>query len=177
MSPSVLKIEAAGRVKGYDIVAVMDADVFVSKDCPAPFTLAEDAETFYVASDVQEPGGQSERWRKEVYDEPLARAVDRTGLSWQWTEPEFFNSGLFVFRNTTHFSLVFQAIVAKMPKPCSLLDEQAMFNLVIRNFGVHIKLINPTWNHVVHPDGARPDVYINHFAGEAKRFIEGAQWV
>jgi hypothetical protein len=176
-SPSVLKIEAASRVTGYHTVAVMDADVFVSKTCPPPFELAVESSCFYVAPDVQEPCGQSERWRREVYNEPLARCVERTGRSWKWTEQDFFNSGLFVFRNTRLFSQMFGVAVSCMPKPCSLLDEQAMFNLVLRSLGVPIQLIDTKWNHVVHPDGLHPDAYINHFAGEAKRFIEGAEWI
>lgn len=176
-SPSVLKIEAAGRVKGYDVVAVMDADVFVSKACPPPFALSHENFTMCVASDVQEPNGQSERWRREVFNEPLARATAATGFPWSWTEYDFFNSGLFVFPNTPHFSCIFQAVVARMPKPCSLLDEQAMFNLMVRHLGVKIEFIDSKWNRVVHPDGPKPDAYINHFAGEAKRFIEGATWI
>lgn len=175
-SPSVLKIEAASRIRGYEVVAVMDADVFVSKSCPPPFELAK-RRALYVASDVQEAGGQSERWRREVYNEPLTRAMGRTGYIWRWQERDFFNSGLFVFKNDDLLSMTFGLVAAQMPMPCSLLDEQAMFNLCIRILGIPIEFIDNTWNRVVHPDGPKPDAYINHFAGEAKRFIEGAQWV
>lgn len=175
-SPSVLKIEAASRVQGYDAVAVMDADVFVSRNCPPPFDVIKDPFGFYAVSDVQEPGRQSERWRNEVYNEPLARAFQRLGLQWQHGENDFFNSGLFVFTNHILFSNVFKRCVQSMPKPCSLLDEQATFNLMMRYIWDRIYLIDSKWNRVVHPDGPKPEAYINHFAGEAKRFIEGAEW-
>ena len=63
-----------------------------------------------------------------------------------------------------------------MPRPCQLLPEQAIFNLVIEHLNVPVKFVDNRWNRVVHPEGPDQNAYINHFAGEAKHMIAGSNW-
>ncbi len=171
--PCCAKAAGALKLKAYDNLMYVDADMLISQLCPNPFSLVP-SNCMAVVMDGQEQS-KSQWWEEEVYRKPLEVCRNETGWDWHGSIGTFFNTGMMLFSNSYAAREMFEAVIRKLPENSTPHEEQAMINLCawLRGSPVFLPLI---WNYIVPPSGPHPGAFINHFAGDAKPMLKTSIW-
>lgn len=167
--PTCTKLHGARMLGGYGRLAYYDADVVIAPHAPNPFDLCVADNTLYAVRDLQsltDPGF----WREKILDWSMQGTIEQFPWMRRPLEQKFFNSGFWMYRNSTMMQAMFEAALGSLPDKPGPLQEQGTLNAVAHNYpGLKIELLPEIWNHMIAGGDPDPQAYANHYGGQAAK--------